>query len=501
MGKATFTITFEDGETASQSIYILDPEFVDSWWSLDEEGKEVYHYGDILEEKTSIPLGTTVYFHVKTKDIPAGRELEMQLMDYDTYCWMGEQIDELKSDDSKFPNQPVWKKAKVRVVDGESIATVDLKLDEEWEVMIKDEKETFAPTQGKDTTIELYWRVRYANKNGIQYKAILPKSKKDYLRVGHSTRDLYLKPITGGIGLPEFYDNTGKLIIFSFKQVAKISKAINPEPYLSSLHISTIRITNTRTLSEINEVKRVTLYERVYWDNNKSVRFGYTTKESSNFIVKSGGVVEDLVEFELKEAKKFSDYFKRDTLSNAGHKGIQLGRKALKILDFINATKTVTSIFKAPEEGLQIPKPSSVISAMGLVSTISKIPQFGALSPLFMAGDVISTKVVNEILNEFTEDSLLAWEQMKASGLKNALAFVQHSQGARMLGLDVIEYVNEKTYCKLLNNEFETFADFEEFLLNEERDGHESNWYTFFYYEKKENKKTKYLIDSIFIRE
>ncbi|WP_148639244.1 hypothetical protein [Aquimarina longa] len=274
---------------------------------------------------------------------------------------------------------------------------------------------------------------------------------------------------------------------------------IVPNPYISSFFINTIRITETQTLSSINTIKKQLLYERVSWDTNQSMRYGYTTTESSNFIIKGKASFDTVSEFETMTKKKFSDYFNHRDLKNAGVIALKGIRKAIKILDFINATKTVTSIFKTPEEGLQIPKPSSVVSAMGLISAIKSIPSFGALTPLFMVADVISTKVVNEIINEFTEDSLLAWEQAKQGGLNSALAWVQtQNDGAKMLGLDFIEYISQSQYEMLLNNKFKTFKEFYDYSPNPEDNN--KNYYTCFYYVKEKNGRKKYIIDSIILR-
>ena len=60
-----------------------------------------------------------------------------------------------------------------------------------------------------------------------------------------------------------------------------------------------------------------------------------------------------------------------------------------------------------------------------------------------MAADVMSTQVVNEILNEFSETSLLAWEKAKQGGLNKALMYAQNSDGAKMLGLDVFSFAKD----------------------------------------------------------
>jgi hypothetical protein len=116
-----------------------------------------------------------------------------------------------------------------------------------------------------------------------------------------------------------------------------------------------------------------------------------------------------------------------------------------------------------------------------------------------MAADVMSTKVVNETLNEFTEDSLLAWERAKQGGLNKALAFTQNSQGAKMIDLDSIEFLSQQAYEKLLKSDFKSLDELNDFNDNVNRN-HVSQWYTCFYYTKKENNRKKFLIDSIFMR-
>ncbi|WP_234859230.1 hypothetical protein [Aquimarina aquimarini] len=139
------------------------------------------------------------------------------------------------------------------------------------------------------------------------------------------------------------------------------------------------------------------------------------------------------------------------------------------------------------------------IYSFGLFNTIIKTLGFGELVPLFMAADVISTKVVNEILNDFSNEAMLEWQRRKLKGLNNALAWVKNNQGAKMLGLDVKEFVSQTAYEKLLCNEFKSFKEFDNYEPNE--GDNDKNWYSCFYYENREGEKTKYLIDSIFLRQ
>ena len=111
-----------------------------------------------------------------------------------------------------------------------------------------------------------------------------------------------------------------------------------------------------------------------------------------------------------------------------------------------------TGIFRNPSEGMDIPNPKSVVSAMGLLNAVGKIPSFGALSPLFMVSDVLSTQVVHEMLNDFSETSLLAWEQAKQGGLNQALAYAQNSQGAKKSELAYRQDISQEQYEKLIIN-------------------------------------------------
>ena len=77
--------------------------------------------------------------------------------------------------------------------------------------------------------------------------------------------------------------------------------------------------------------------------------------------------------------------------------------------------------------------------------------------------------------------------------------YAQNSDGAKMLGLDVKEFVSQTAYEKLLCGEFKTFEDFNSFVSTKNDDA--NNWYTCFYFEQEKNEKTKYLIDSIFLRQ
>jgi|GEM_PF-6735168 len=86
-----FIVTYRNGETRTSEARYLKKEFTKGWWSYDEDGKEIYEYGD---QKIEIPLGDIMYFHVEVSNIYVGEKLTLQLFDYDYFWWMGEEIDE-----------------------------------------------------------------------------------------------------------------------------------------------------------------------------------------------------------------------------------------------------------------------------------------------------------------------------------------------------------------------------------------------------------------------
>ncbi len=205
MATTTFTITFDDGESASLSAEYIKPKFINGWWSYDKEGKEIYTYG---EEKNRLALGETVYFHVHTQGIKEGKEIKLQLYDYDHFFW----VDQLNIDTSKFPNDTVIKKGKVQKVGDKYITTIALLLDESWEPVIHDDHDD---KPSLDHNIELYWR---ASCDGLSKN--IPNKEEDYLKVTYSTRTLYIKPPYPGHNLPEFITNDGSPMLLM--EMAKV---------------------------------------------------------------------------------------------------------------------------------------------------------------------------------------------------------------------------------------------------------------------------------------
>ncbi|WP_157578154.1 type VI secretion system tube protein TssD [Tenacibaculum ovolyticum] len=136
-----------------------EPKILNGWWTKEKEDSQ-----NLKKAK----LGDTVYFHIETKNIKDGEEIDCKLYDLDKFIW-----DYLNPDDDKFNKKEVHKKVAVK----NNKATIELLLNQGWEKNLKD-----------DTAydIELYWKVKYKDisKN-------LPKKQNSYLEVEFSDQTLF----------------------------------------------------------------------------------------------------------------------------------------------------------------------------------------------------------------------------------------------------------------------------------------------------------------------
>ncbi len=495
MGNTKFRITFADGESKTITAKYLKPEIVGGWWSYDKEGKEKYVYG---EEKNRVKLGDTMYFHVQTRDIIAGNELSLQLIDYDYFWWMGEQIDCYDPDTKNFPNDPVILKAKVRGVTekgehfGKSIATVEILMDEKWEPVLSEDFHT----------IELYWQVRYTSKTNRTIKKNLPESKDDYLHVGYNNQDLFVKPAVAGSSLPEYYDKWGKLVLFTFKRANNVAKEINKNAAIERFIVTKIKIDETITLSGINKVKRQLYYERINLTTNDSKRMLFVTEEASEFYIKGKESFSKVTNTEIKKTKKFSEYFNKKDAGDIATVGLKEGREILRFLDYVSVTKTLMSMF--PKEGaigLEVPKPSSAASIIGTFATGELTWALGgALSSLFMVADIIATQEVNKIMNDVKDYNLELLQQAKLGGLSKLRLFLDLSRTEDLINFSIIDNVSDKTHCKVMNGEITTINDFRKSLSDDSSNSEVYYSYLIQKVTKKEQEREIFIVDSTYLQ-
>ncbi|WP_027395150.1 hypothetical protein [Aquimarina latercula] len=390
-----FTVKFEDGETRTITAKYIKPEIVKGWWTYDKEGEQPYVYKELdenknEEEEVSVPLGDTMYFHAEVKGIRAGEELEFQLFDHDHLLW----IDEIDPDDSEFPNDPVFKKEKIKQVGDKRIATIEVKLEDSWEPVIQDDHD--GNLVSLDHTIELYWRISYKNLSE-EY----PKDENDdRLRVGYNNRDLWIIPVNEGSSIPEFFDREGNLIVTSFnpidatskkpdneerseqydnhgklirhaaKKANDMAKATGLEGKIANVIVMKVKIiTKSTTLSEINMIKKQVYRETINLTTNEVVHsIGYEVKSASAFVVKDTFSYINITEEEKRIRKSFSEYFNSVDIKEGIVGSIRNARELLRFYDYVQVGPTIHSLFAQGDSSTGIPKPSSVVSIFSTFS-------------------------------------------------------------------------------------------------------------------------------------
>ncbi|TPN87110.1 hypothetical protein [Aquimarina algicola] len=389
-----FTVKFEDGETRTLTAKYIKPEIVRGWWTYDKEGEQPYIYKKLdenkNEEEVSVLLGDTMYFHVEVKGIRAGEELEFQLFDHDHLLW----IDEIDPDDSEFPNDPVFKKEKIKQVGDKRIATIEVKLEDSWEPVIKDDHD--GNLVSLDHTIELYWRISYKNLSE-EY----PKDENDdRLRVGYNDRNLWIIPVNEGSSIPEFFDREGNLIVTSFnpidatskkpdneerseqydnhgklirhaaKKANDMAKATGLEGKIANVIVMKVKIiTKSTALSEINMIKKQVYRETINLTKNEIVHsIEYEVKSASAFVIKDTFSHINITEEEKLIRKSFSEYFNKVDFKEGVVGSLRNARELLRFYDYVQVGPTIHSLFAQEGGSNGIPKPSSVVSIFSTFS-------------------------------------------------------------------------------------------------------------------------------------
>lgn len=146
--------------------------FTDGWWALDKEGQN--------KIKRALP-GMTVYFHLKTKNIPNGDSVFLSLFDEDNHEKEEPQNKNGKKDKDdaiKLVNSKTKKEVLIaKVTDNKIVQKINLS---GLGSFINEEQ---------DKCLELYFRCSYKIEN-VQY----PANSENYLKVGAIVIDRYKMP-------------------------------------------------------------------------------------------------------------------------------------------------------------------------------------------------------------------------------------------------------------------------------------------------------------------
>ena len=155
------------------------------WWSSQKSYDPRYKI-------TEARLEDTVYFVIKTTGVPSGIQIDLQLYNLEELFL----LDYLYPDEYRFDGN--IKTAETHIQN--DYAIIELQLPRTW---TKDVEEDGG-------VLELYWKVTSSNMKDT----CLPKSKKDFLNVKVSDRDLFIKPSYINSGMPEVYTKNGEQLFF-----------------------------------------------------------------------------------------------------------------------------------------------------------------------------------------------------------------------------------------------------------------------------------------------
>lgn len=158
---------------------------ITGWWS----SKKSY---DTRYKITEARLEDTVYFVINTSGVRSGTEINLQLYNLEELFF----LDYLCPDTYRFNGKIETAETHIQ----NDYAIIEIQLPRTW---TKDVEEDGG-------VLELYWKVTSSNMNGT----CLPKSKKNFLNVKVSDRDLFIKPSYINSGMPEVYTKNGEQLFF-----------------------------------------------------------------------------------------------------------------------------------------------------------------------------------------------------------------------------------------------------------------------------------------------
>ncbi len=158
---------------------------ITGWWSSQKSYDPRYKI-------TEARLEDTVYFVIKTTGVPSGTQIDLQLYNLEELFL----LDYLYPDKYRFDGN--IKTAETHIQN--DYAIIELQLPKTW---TKDVEEDGG-------VLELYWKVTSSNMKDT----CLPKSKKDFLNVKVSDRDLFIEPSYINSGMPEVYTKNGEQLFF-----------------------------------------------------------------------------------------------------------------------------------------------------------------------------------------------------------------------------------------------------------------------------------------------
>jgi len=387
-------------ETFDDKNYLIS-----GYWSSDKEGKKIV---------TKASLGTVIYFHIKTSNIEKNTQIKLKLYEDDGG---------FSKDDEKFPtvvqNKSNQKKSindleivKSTNLDNRGKAIIELKLEESWASMIKDDF---------GFEIELYW-VAYEKKHFF-----LGERLYSTLDVAYSKRFLYVNPPIENYCLPEILTSKGLPLIFAIGNALSVKdKAI--EALDDSRYFIGARILETgKVITNIDEIyiRKKNIYKYNLYDNSGK-------------------------EFTLKMASNFG--FKNKYVNN----GKLVTTKGISQIDYFSNKGVANSIKKGSKSLLELWDINELFDIMYKDDIQGDLPTSFVPTPYGFALDLLMTFVVKpfaqSIVDEIKEGFADDFEIYKQEGWEKCKNFIK-SEAGKINNYSFFG-VSPKTLQKLLKGDF-----------------------------------------------
>lgn len=402
-------VTYGDPKktAAIEGDYIIDGEW------LDKDGNPID-----TSKTPHARIGNTVFFRVKTRNIPENTPLSFELWESDGISLkigLGTIFDSRMFDDFvPLEGKESGSKAVTANIDKDGYAIFSIDLTEYFEQYIEEDAGAY---------IELYFIARYY---GHEF-AYLPRDNSKYLQVGYSDRTLFIQSAVGDekYGLPEFRSADGDIIIFSggVESIDKLASAENIKKEEDSTAFDRVKdkikdeiegkikdkaeemtgkgLDKLQKTIAVHQLKKGKLgmnngqvrtnrrlYTTIQFDN---LGEEYTVTRASNFGYVSNG--------ERVTSKGISqlDFFKE---TNVYSKVAKVGKNALDCLAFLDLAKYISGNGELPSIPSPVPGLDFVIDIMVTETKERMKEMWGeAVEHTLEKAKDLGTKGVKEFIN------------------------------------------------------------------------------------------------------
>ncbi|MFC0780981.1 hypothetical protein [Flavobacterium sp. HJSW_4] len=450
-----------------------DKLFPTGWYTYDYDGTKY------LQRETRGPkarLDELIYFHLNVSDkIPTGTEIIFQLWDFDMFLFH----DCFNPDDDEFNGKKVFKKGKVREVNGKKRITIELFLDPEWSKDISVEKGTMF-----DGSLDFYWIWNY---DGIEWN-----SESFLLRIYFSEKTLILKPAYEGYGFPEIRTADGNIVIFSAGiglidptselldgEIKQIRDKIKSEVY------GTVGDVVAKFRDKVQHTIAVQKLEKGYLANNLG-KIEFSRRIYTKPVLDNSGELYTIIQ-----------------ASNFGYRkgGKTVTTKGISQLDFFKDAGLFNKVANVSRDLVSIFGFSDVISFAMDENPATIMTGF---APLDFLTAVVSPSLTEPIKENWDAVVFELAEKAKDKGLRGVDDFLQSSGGKEDSYRYGVLAINQEILNRLFRGKINTLKELQDLRDDEmikSNYNHTLFIYTVFHYIKHQDdiNEDVVLIDSIFI--